>query len=206
MVVFSVGSEQWRCVGWCHLQPRDWGTKRCLRKGEFLRDMIEWEWSESHPSHRWHKSPHTTAHGLGVRRRPQRVSLAGISTFVPSATASLWAINFIGWSYPRMPLQPLLANAGFMIAHPNVHSWRIHPLTLADNGFWAGCRICQMLLHLIIRLVPFHQPNGFGVLPAGQEHKKAESPSSGHLVYGWPFFSLNHLVLKQPFCILVLNH
>lgn len=72
------GFKQWRCVGWCHLQPRAGGTKRCLKKREILRDMVEWEWSESNQSLGWHKSQHTRAHSQETSNtaRSASVSLA----------------------------------------------------------------------------------------------------------------------------------
>lgn len=72
------GFKQWRCVGWCHLQPRAGGTKRCLKKREILRDMVEWERSESNQSSGWHKSQHTRAHSqeMSNAARSASVSLA----------------------------------------------------------------------------------------------------------------------------------
>lgn len=110
------GFKQWRCVGWCHLQPRGGGTKRCLKKREILRDMVEWEWSESNQSLGWHKSQHTRAHSqeMSNTARSASVSLASsLLCVVPLLLCG--AINFVGWWRPRMPGCPVQANAALWL-------------------------------------------------------------------------------------------
>lgn len=76
------GFKQWRCVGWCHLQPRAGGTKRCLKKGEILRDMVEWERSESNQSLGWHKSQHTRAQSQEMSNTARSASASVASSLL----------------------------------------------------------------------------------------------------------------------------
>lgn len=199
-----IGFKQWRCVGWCHLQPKAGGTKRCLKKGEILRDMVEWEWSESNQSLQWHKSQHTTAHS-------QKMSNTARSASVSLASSLLCAVPLLfcgpsillGNETQECLYSSFLANASFMIAHPNVHLRHIHPLTWTNNRLWAGCQICQMLLDLIITLVLLLQRNNIKTIPANLGHREILQLSCGHLVHAWHFFlKLSDVKLNFPSLII----
>lgn len=198
-----VGFKQWRCVGWCHLQPRACGTKRCLKK-EILRDMVEWEWSESNQSLRWHKSQHTTAHS-------QKMSTTARSASVSLASSLLCAVPLLfcgpsillGGEIQECRCSSFPSNVSFMIAHPNVHLRRIHPLTRTNNRLWAGCQIHQMLLDLIITLELLLQRNSIKTIPANLGHKASLQLSCGHLVHAWHFcLKLSDVKLNFPSLII----
>lgn len=199
-----VGFKQWRCVGWCHLQPRACGTKRCLKKKEILRDMVEWEWSESNQSLRWHKSQHTTAHS-------QKMSTTARSASVSLASSLLCAVPLLfcgpsillGGEIQECRCSSFPSNVSFMIAHPNVHLGRIHPLTRTNNRLWAGCQIHQMLLDLIITLELLLQRNSIKTIPANLGHKASLQLSCGHLVHAWHFcLKLSDVKLNFPSLII----
>lgn len=181
------GLKQWRCVGWCHLQPRAGGTKRCLKKREILRDMVEWDWSESNQSLGWHKSQHTRAQSqeMSNTARSASVSLA-------SSLLCLVPLLFCGpsilWGDDTQECWAALAGqCRFMLAHPNVHLGRIHAVTRASHRLWAGCQSRQMWLDLIITLALLLQRSSIKTIPANLGHKERLQLSCGHLGHAWHF-------------------
>lgn len=199
------GCKQWRCVGWCHLQPRACGTKRCLKKREVLRDMVEWERSASNQSLPWHKSQHRTAHSQKMSNTARSASVSPASSLLcvaplPFCGQSVW----LGNETQECGCSSCLPNASFMIAHPNVLFRRIHPLTRTNHRLWAGCQIRQMLLDLIITLVLLLQRNDIKTIPANMGHKGTPQLSCGQLVHAW-HFCLERSDVKLNFPSLIIS-